>query len=179
MADNNITKLIRALVEPVQDVENVLQQLYTERYVDTAVGDQLDILGALVGQLRLGLEDEPYRRVIRARISVNRSKGTIADVINVASLIIYDDDALILVDNHGPAALSVQIEGVTVDFQTSVSLATLLRETVSAGVRLYLETQNIPDEDAFTFDSFIPGSGPGQGFESFDGSTGGKLGNVV
>jgi len=178
--ENNIKKLIRALVTPVQTLECELQKLLVDRSVDTAVGEQLNVLGRIVGQERAGLDDDDYRRVVRARISVNRSKGTISDLIKIASLIVYDDLAYMKVNNHGAAALTMSIEDVIVSVQTSLTLASLLQDAVAAGVRIYLETNNTSDADAFTFDDYgDTGLGPGQGFESYDTLTGGKLGNVV
>jgi hypothetical protein len=178
--ENNIKKLLRALVTPVQDLEDTLQTLLVERSIDTAVGEQLNVLGRLVGQERAGLVDDDYRRVLRARISVHRSKGTIADINKITRLIAYPDPLDIEIDNHGPAALTVYVNGGIVSFQTSATLAKLLQEAVAGGVRIFLETQNISDADAFTFDNFAEtGLGPGKGFETFDETDGGKLGNVI
>ena len=176
---NNIKKLLRALVDPVQDVETILQQLLAERSVDTAIGEQLNVLGRIVGQDRNGMVDDDYRRLIRARISVNRSKGTIGDIIDVTNLIVYDPATIIDINNHGPAALTVTIDGVLVSFQTAATLAKLLQESVSAGVRLFLETVDVADADAFQFDEYVSVPNPAQGFESIDLATGGKLGSVT
>lgn len=70
----------------VQDVENVLWDVIDKRVLDTAVDAQLDTLGLLVGEKRLERTDAEYRGAIRLRICVNRSKGRIIDVIDVAKL---------------------------------------------------------------------------------------------
>jgi hypothetical protein len=139
MADNNITLLLRAIVGSVQTLEDAFQQLLTERGVDTAVGAQLDVLGRIVGQERAGMLDDDYRRLVRARISVNRSKGTIADVISVADLIVDDVLASLVVDNQGMAALVLRVEDQPLTDAVAELLIPMLRNTVSAGVRIILE----------------------------------------
>ena len=72
----------------MQELENALWQLFTERGVDVAVGDALDKLGALVGVARDGLLDDDYRRLVNARLLSNRSDGTgdlLLQVINLLS----------------------------------------------------------------------------------------------
>jgi hypothetical protein len=70
-----IMALVRILTSRVQELDDTAWDLYTKRGVDTAEGAQLDILGEIVGQLRLGLDDDDYRRLIRVRILANRAGG--------------------------------------------------------------------------------------------------------
>lgn len=73
-------------VRRVQDAENVLWDVIDKRILATAVAGQLDVIGKLVGEKRLGRTDVMYRGAIRLRVRVNRSKGRIADIIDVAML---------------------------------------------------------------------------------------------
>jgi hypothetical protein len=162
MSENNITKLITALVGPGQSVEDALQQLYSERRVDTAIGEQLDVLGRLVGQPRNGMVDDDYRRMIRARISVNRSKGTIADAITVSDLVIDDDAITYEVDNQGVAAYVVRLMGAPVTDTVAALLIAMLRDTAAGGVRPILEYSDqayanwlFLDEDNLDEESFF------------------------
>jgi len=59
----------------MQAMEDVFQQLLRERWVDNAVGQQLDEMGAIVGEPRLGRTDEFYRPAIEVRIILNRAGG--------------------------------------------------------------------------------------------------------
>lgn len=52
----NLIGLIDALIEGQGDLETVLDQLLTERGIDTAIGAQLDIIGEIVGQPRTILD---------------------------------------------------------------------------------------------------------------------------
>jgi hypothetical protein len=51
------------------------------------IGDQLDKWGGLVGESRGGLEDDDYRRFIRARVLVNRSKGSTDELVKIMQLV--------------------------------------------------------------------------------------------
>lgn len=48
----NIINYIKTLLIEANNLEEVFQELLTERYLDTAIGVQLDILGEIVGQSR-------------------------------------------------------------------------------------------------------------------------------
>ncbi len=135
----NIAKLLRALLAPSQDLENALQQLLTERGIDNAVGAQFDILGSVAGQPRNGLDDDTYRRYVRARIMVHRSSGNIEDVLRVADLFVYDDDAVYVVDNQGAAAYVLRVNGIALPDATAALLAQFLQTASSAGVRVIVE----------------------------------------
>lgn len=139
MSDNNIKKLLTALGGSVQDLEDVLQTLLLGYGVDTAVGEQLNVLGRLVGQGRGGLDDASFRRLVRARISTNRSKGTIADVIKVTTLIVSDPTATMVVDNWGTAGYVLRVEDAAVANVVAALLLPMLREATAGGVRVILE----------------------------------------
>lgn len=177
---NNIRKLITGLVTPVQVVEDALQALLTERAVNTAIGAQLDVLGRLVGQDRGGMVDDDYRRLIRARISVNRSKGTISDVLVVAELVVDDVGAYLRVDNQGNAAIVLRIEDVITDWEVAELTIKMLRDTVSGGVRIVLEFWLSLEADMFRFDTYVPGGSTGKGWGStLDAAVGGHLASAL
>lgn len=152
-APNNWVKLLQCFLGPVQDLENAFQQLLVDRTVDRAYGVQLDVIGRIVGQLRAGMADDVYRRYIRARISVNRSKGTVADVLKVADLVVFDDDAYMHAIQYGTAGLHLVIEDVVIDDADLITaLVLMLRDTVSAGVRIVVETWPLDEVDMFVLD---------------------------
>lgn len=155
----NIETFLTALVKPVQGIEDGLWQLLTERGIDNSVGAQLDRIGRIVNQDRLGLDDETYSRYLRARITVNRSNGLVGDLILVTELILNQPSALIVVAQQFPASVAVKIFDDPVDDDLANTLISFLRDTVSAGVRIILETTNNAEDDSFYFAS-------GVGFET-------------
>jgi len=150
---SNVQKLLTALIGPTQNIENALQQLLTLRSVDTATGDQLDIIGKLVAQPRDGLDDATYRRYIRARISTHRSAGSTEDVIKIADLIIYDDTATYVVDTQGYAGYVLRIENLAINTTLANALLAFLQDATSAGVRVIVEYSDQLPATWFTWDT--------------------------
>lgn len=161
----NIEKLLSAINVSVQDLENAAQQVLLQRTIDNAVGAQLDAIGVIVGEARAGLDDETYRRRVRARISVHRSKGTVDDLIRVTDLVVFDDDATIRVQQTPVATVIIHVEGAIVsDELADTTLFSFLTATAAAGVRVVLHSRSVDPDTVFRFD----GAGPGldEGFFS-------------
>jgi Protein of unknown function (DUF2612) len=160
MTGNNTEKLVATLATPFQSLENALRQLLLERSIDTAVGAQLDVIGKIVGQYRNGLNDDDYRRYCRARITVNKATGVIEELITVTDLIVYDDDATYEIINNSVATVVIKINDIVVTEALADIVISFLRDTVSAGVRVILEYNNVPIGTGFKWDT------PGRGWDS-------------
>lgn len=73
----NLQKLIRALVKPAQEAEDVNYDLQTERSLEVAVGFQLDEIGVILGLPRQPDEsDSDYRERLQFQIFINTSVGS-------------------------------------------------------------------------------------------------------
>lgn len=83
---NNIQKLLSLFAGPIQDLEDQAWLILNGMILGNATGDQLDKLGAVVGESRGARSDTDYRTAIRLRIRANRSKGRAEDLIDVARL---------------------------------------------------------------------------------------------
>ena len=78
----NFQKLIKALCISAQELQDVLWQLKTERWLSTAFGRQLDEIGVILGLLRnVDESDEDYRERLEFQIFINISSGTPEDII--------------------------------------------------------------------------------------------------
>lgn len=157
---NNIEKFLSAIIAPSQSIEDTLQQFAYERFVDTAVGAQLDIVGRIVGQEREGLADTDYRRFIRARIAANNSNGTINDLLVVAFLVVYDGAVGYIIDNQGVATVVLRLEDVAIPDNTANILLKFLKLTAAAGVRVILEYSTQAPSTWFVWDTV------GQGWDN-------------
>lgn len=73
---DKIKGLIISFLEQSDTLEELLFQLLNDRGIFTAVGVQLDVIGALFGVPRLGRVDEQYRAEILRTISGLKSDGT-------------------------------------------------------------------------------------------------------
>jgi hypothetical protein len=123
---------------PSQSLEDALWQLLTERAIDTAIGSQLDNIGAIVGEARGGASDADYRPRLRARIAANRSNGTVRDLNKVTRLILNDGTISFQVLQQPTAAVVMDVDDVLTD-TLSDTLISFLRDTKSGGVRILLE----------------------------------------
>lgn len=148
-----IEDLLSAIAGPSQALEDALWQLFTERDVDTAVGVQLQAIGSLVGQPYEGQDDDDYRRLVRARISVNKSMGAVRDIVIVARLVVDDEDADLVVQRSGTAAVVVEVDGVAVSDDLATNLNSFLQATKAAGVRLIVEYSTVAPAAMFFWDS--------------------------
>lgn len=72
---DNFKEMITAFVDQIQDIEDAAYDVYTLRYIETAEGVQLDELGLIVGESRLGKTDEEYRAALLFRVFINMSNG--------------------------------------------------------------------------------------------------------
>ena len=71
----NLHGVVEAFVDQVQNCEDTLQDIYKFRSVLTANGEQLDLIGEMVGQPRTSADDDIYRADIIFKIYVNTSNG--------------------------------------------------------------------------------------------------------
>lgn len=63
----------------LQDVEQFVLNILE------ASGVQLDSLGRLIGEHRAGQDDIPYRLALAVRVMINRSNGTVPELIDIAA----------------------------------------------------------------------------------------------
>jgi hypothetical protein len=111
--------LLKSYMENVQTVEDIYQQLLDERSVFTAIGEQLNVVGLLVGEARGGKDDSAYREAILNRVAINTSDGTPEKIIEVMKTIIGSDSVTLF--EHYPANIHVH----TTSGATNVNAASL------------------------------------------------------
>lgn len=151
-----IEALVGALMDQIQKIENVLWELYTEDWIDTASGDRLDVLGAIVGEERGGATDDDYRAFIRARIRVNRSTGLLSELVEIVRLI-QSDDLGVRAREYYPAALQVEPEEeVIVDAHR---VAAMLQDAAPAGVALRFVYPTAARANTLMFDNGMNSGG--------------------
>lgn len=156
--------LLTAILNQVQEAEDAAWQISQAFFLDTAEGDQLDIIGRTVGEPRLDRSDSTFRQAIHTRIAINKSDGSIEDLLNITLGVsstaspetrsLYPATYEILADNWGTFSQS--------DAYRLLSLAK------PAGVRLLLSLQS-PDVGA------ADGSPVGGTIGAADGSPAGFL----
>ena len=174
---NRLEKLISILMRPFQRLENTAIQLLTLRYVDTATGYQLDVLGRVVGQARGGLVDDIYRRYIRARIATNRSTGRREELIRICRLILGDPAARVVVERQTIATVFIRIDNVALSAAIETALIRFMEQAVAAGVRVLVQTAPAIPTAMFKFTGGGLPTGPGFDSSVTPGS-GGELSDM-
>lgn len=147
----------------IQEIEDALWQLYTERGIDTAVGAQLDILGKILDYTRGGLDDDIYRLRLRAKIALNRDSGTIAEILSIFALLL-PGLGLELRDTP-PAGFELRIVGIIPGSISVNELSAILKAARAACIEAQLVYSGSPDANLFRYDI-----GPGYDVGIYAGS---------
>jgi len=124
----NTKTIISTLVSEVQKAEDAMYDVYTKCGIYTAIGAQLDVVGLLVGEARVGRDDEVYRIAILARIKLNVGAGEPNTIID--SIKQWMNPTFIDFTEPAPAYFTLFI-------QSSVNIsniATIVKEISPAGV---------------------------------------------
>lgn len=80
----NIDAIVKAFAQQSQEVEDAAWQILLDTLIATAEGQQLDNLGTIVGVEREGKTDTAYRVRLQAQVLLNKSSGTIEDLLGMA-----------------------------------------------------------------------------------------------
>lgn len=160
-------KLIQPYLEEIQKLEDAIDEVIVLRWLAYAEGVQLDKLGELVQFPRGTLNDAAYLRGIRAKILVNRSEGTIPDLIGILRALLDQTLGLVFrVKNLGQATIEVDLYGQVseTDFLLTSQLAELGR---AAAVDLTVHwLPNAPSTYGFAVSDALgtPDAGEDNGF---------------
>ena len=87
-----IVGLLRSWLNPFTEIFSAMQDLKALRSIDTAEGEQLDVIGRVVGLERMTTDDEVYRLRLRVQILINLSDGTAEHIIRALSVLLPDHD---------------------------------------------------------------------------------------
>lgn len=88
-----------------------------------AVGDALDQWGSLVGEKRVGLGNDDYRRIIHGRIKARASRGKISDLWELTSFVTETDDVRIV---------EVYPAGLIIEYTVTDPLSAAIRRRIAA-----------------------------------------------
>ena len=154
----------------VQSAEDLAWQCYTERGIvaveggGPAVGEQLDVLGRIVGLERLdvfGGSDDIYRAAISIQIQVNRSNGRLPEILHLLDLAVTLSGSTDPVGAHEwyPAAFKTSISELP-GAVVAASIWQIVRAAKPAGVRWDFLWSIIKEEYIFTYSSEIGATEP-------------------
>jgi len=134
----NLRDFIEAIVGPanpvtwtIQELEDVLFAILSDRWLSTAVGVQLDGLGEILGEGRLSADDEEYRDALYTRVIINVSQGEPERLIEVL-MRLADPTAVHYIPKPPAGAVLCAIEN------TQDALLPRLQEVPLGGVHIWV-----------------------------------------
>lgn len=163
----------RAYLRQTQLLEDAAFDTLISRLIDNATGIQLDVLGRVVGEKRLGRADDLYRVFIRARVRINRSQGNTQDLLDVLAMI--TETPLSYVE-YPPAYTSIEFYEIT--DQDPVLLLSMLRDTKAAGVGMSMVVPTTALATRFIMKTFDGADTANQGFGHAGHNPGGEEGAI-
>lgn len=110
--------LLSSYTEEVALLENAIWDVIVSRFPDFAYGEQLDILGRIVGEARNNRDDDRFRIRIKARIKINASFGRWQDIETVLTMV---TEAAYILEELYPAGLRVTFTELPVYTQVLIT----------------------------------------------------------
>jgi len=160
-----LKKLLTIYLEEIQELEDANFAVITSRFLEGAEGAQLDVLGALVGELRQGKTDEAYKVWITARIRLNRSFGRPDDVIECLHLV---TDATFVYEEYSSAFFTV-VFWDRPEFPNDVTAITYLAKAIGVGMLVvYPPPEGVSGFEGFLFRDYGAVDDPDHGFSDFN-----------
>lgn len=145
-----LVAVVRGLADGAQDLEDALWQLYSERWIPTASGVQLDGIGTVVDLPRRARGDEVYRAFLAARILVLRSNGTWRALVAVLEALAVELASVLYLPDF-PAAFVARLDDGLPDDVTGPDVFELLEDAKAGGVRLLVEYPAAGETSASSF----------------------------
>lgn len=169
--------LLASWLVAVQEVEDAIIDVMVSRLIDSAVNEQLRMIGRIVGQANEdSWDDDTYRIFIKGRIRANKSNGHGDDVIAVLRLV---EATTFTLREYYPATMFADY--VTTTVSPAAILIKLARRAKSSAVRLQLlYGDHDVGVDGFSFCAGTTDvSSTTEGSALSDESTGGYLSGVL
>jgi len=143
-----LAALIGVFTPKVQELEDVFWSLHVDRRIELAVGEQLDLLGRVVGQRRDGASDSEYRLRLKARVRANFSTGSPEDIYSVFRILL--PTGTMKITEYYPAGITLElhpsIDPALVDLYTD-----FLDDSRGAAIAAQLLWSSDFDTKMFTF----------------------------
>jgi hypothetical protein len=142
---SEIEGVFQVLATENQRIDVVLDELYDDRFLQTATNDELEMLGSYVGvDRKTDEEDNKLRKRIAAEFGAKSSNTTFDTFAKIAITILEADKDDILIETPPltpPKTVNVGISGQVLDenpFETA-ELVSLLERAIGAGASITIE----------------------------------------
>jgi hypothetical protein len=152
---SNLSSRLIGIIDQIQEIEDQAFQLLEDRALSTAEGEQLDQLGTVIGVERGSLDDDEYRIVLGAQITINTAHGTPEEIISVIAAL--TNSTQVQLNEFFPASIEVTFNGDPINAATLLSS---FDKVVAAGVgRILIKRSATPFGFAGNPDAFGFGTG--------------------
>ncbi len=152
-----IRSTLAAWLAPGDDIEAALFAMVDALQLETTTNTEgLNVLGAYVGEARRGRSFESFRKAIKVRIRINRSRGLADDILEVADLLAES----FTYTEYYPAGIIVHVD----EGDDPVLFADAMRRTKAGGISLQTSFATVPQENLMRYGSALhPSNGVGAG----------------
>lgn len=159
-----LKELLQIYLEEIDELEQCIADIKTQRNVSDAEGVQLDGLGDILGKKREGLADVDYKQVLEVQKILNAGEGQYATALQMWRTLLGSPTATL--EEEFPAGVKLFSDVGAPTLQTVQLFTQTLPITVTASI-----TSTYSASPAFCFDG-----GVGSGFGTTeDSSIGGEL----
>lgn len=149
--------IVSIVAKQLDILENELWNLIDYRSISSSIGIQLDLIGDIVGEPRLGRSDNEYRAAIQTRITINNAGGDRNTIIFIAKQL-TGATKVTLIESF-PGKLFLFFEGFSsIDYSQMDRIKENILRVMPVGVDLYLSPMD-NGNDFLTFDEDINGLG--------------------
>ena len=154
---SSLNNIISIISKQLDILEDELWNLIDKRSIETATGEQLDEIGIIVGESRLGRTDSEYRAAIQTRITINNAGGDRNTIIFIAKQL-TGATKITLIESF-PGKLFLFFEGFSsIDYSQMDRIRENILRAMPVGVDLYLSPMD-NGNDFLTFYEDINGLG--------------------
>lgn len=144
--------IIAAIANQVQGLEDAGWRVLSMISIDASEGLQLDNLGAILGAKRQGWTDPQYRAFLRATVLVNKSSGTMPQLLRIlVTVLAAFNGHQVVAKTYAPGCVRFRIVGA-LGAVSPIVLNALLQKAKAAGVRVQVEWSAVSVGETFTLD---------------------------
>ncbi|MDR2952574.1 MAG: DUF2612 domain-containing protein [Treponema sp.] len=148
LARGETKKLVSFDDKQFAELDRLIDKTSDQYDLDKVKGVLLTRLGNLLAENRNGNEDELYRLLVRLRILLNTTDGSINDIIKVIKFL-YSSEVVHIVPNY-PAALTIKHDGQ----QDQINFNKIIVQVIGAGIgydtkEIFIFNDEFPAEEEF------------------------------